>query len=278
MSNYHLRPVSEGSPSPSPSDLAAGERSPSYRNKVPPVLLPSPPASTSNMNRSRRPLSPSSLRDVILTPDTENPSRNYPAPPTGHDLMAMFPPAPPAFTGMGPNTSGYFQRQERAFFAQAGKEIVRVRLEVDVPQDIEMENGRAKGRNRDTWPPSGHGQSPHPPHRSPPNTSAGPPPTYPHQPNSRQSRGAPVPITPTPLNPVPHHHSDQPPNPHPPTPYHSGAGLHTPPHDSSHSGPPTSDSQSDEFRDNPDEAWRRPMPYAERRRAGKHTRRVVVRN
>lgn len=186
----------------------------------------------------------------------------------------MFPPAPPAFIGMGPNTSGYFQRQERAFFAQAGKEIVRVRVEIDVPQDAELENGRGKARSRDTWPPPSHGQSPHPLHRSPPHSSAGAPPTFPHQSNSRQSRGAPVPITPTPLNPASHHHSNQPPpNLHPPTPYHGGV-----PHDSSHSGPPTSDGQSDEFRDNPDEAWRRPMPYAERRRAGKHTRRVVVRN
>ena len=43
--------------------------------------------------------------------------------------MAMFPAAPPAgFPEMRPGpTSGFFVRQERAFFAQAGREIVRVR-------------------------------------------------------------------------------------------------------------------------------------------------------
>ena len=51
--------------------------------------------------------------------------------------MAMFPAAPPAgFPEMRPGpTSGFFVRQERAFFAQAGREIVRVRVEVDFAGD-----------------------------------------------------------------------------------------------------------------------------------------------
>ena len=43
--------------------------------------------------------------------------------------MALFPPPPPVSVLTGP-TSDYFQREERAFFAKAGKEIVRVRIEV----------------------------------------------------------------------------------------------------------------------------------------------------
>ncbi|KAJ7123696.1 hypothetical protein C8R44DRAFT_784222 [Mycena epipterygia] len=50
----------------------------------------------------------------------------------------------------------------------------------------------------------------------------------------------------------------------------------SPPPDTNGTG--NSNGGGDEFRtDDPDEAWRRPMPYNERRRAGKHTRRVVVR-
>ncbi|EEB97645.1 hypothetical protein MPER_02997, partial [Moniliophthora perniciosa FA553] len=80
----------------------------------------------------RRPLSPSSIRDVDLT---HNPhTSKYPAPPTGHELMAMFPPSCNIPVRPEP-TSGYFQLQERQFFAQAGKEIVRVRVEIDVPPD-----------------------------------------------------------------------------------------------------------------------------------------------
>jgi hypothetical protein len=46
----------------------------------------------------------------------------------------MFPPAAPDnFSDMRPGpTSGYFQRQERALFAQAGKEVVRIRIDVDL--------------------------------------------------------------------------------------------------------------------------------------------------
>ena len=71
--------------------------------------------------------------------------RKYPAPPTGHELMALFPPPPPLNIRPGP-TSGYFQREERAFFAQAGKEIVRVRIEVDMPQNNEGDDPMALGR------------------------------------------------------------------------------------------------------------------------------------
>lgn len=186
--------------------------------------------------------------------------------------MAMFPPAPPDnFPEMraGP-TSGYFQRQERAFFAQAGREIVRVRVEVDLQNNGDSENVPSKSRWREggssrPWPPVGQA-----PHHSPQSSSSSAAPVlYPHPTNSRPPRG-PAPVTSTPLYPIASQSpsSQHPPNLHPPT-------LRTPPRDPSQPGAPKNEFQSDEY-DN-DDAWRRPMPYAERRRAGKHTRRVIVR-
>ncbi|KAJ7123695.1 hypothetical protein C8R44DRAFT_670267, partial [Mycena epipterygia] len=136
MPSFSLRPVND--PDPSPSPTASG--SPDSQGPAPP-----PPP------RSRRPLSPSSLRDVDLTHTPDMPPRRYPAPPTGHDLMAMFPPAAPDnFSEMRPGpTSGYFQRQERAFFAQAGREIVRVRVDVDLPPSA----ATAQSDKR-PWPPA----------------------------------------------------------------------------------------------------------------------------
>jgi len=218
--------------------------------------------------------------DVDLTHASDMPPRKYPTPPTGHDLMAMFPPAPPDnFPEMrrGP-TSGYFQRQERAFFAQAGKEIVRVRVEVDLPHGGEVDGkARGGGLGPRPWPPSGHAQpSSTTQHQSPAQPSALV--VYPH-PNSRPSQRGPIPVTPAPVFPMTQP-TQPPPNLHPPALHHQGLGLHTPPQDPALSGAPSAKAefQSDDYRDDPDEAWRRPMPYAERRRAGKHTRRVIVRN
>lgn len=215
------------------------------------------------------------------------PPRKYPAPPTGHDLMAMFPPAPPDnFPEMRPGpTSGYFQRQERAFFAQAGKEIVRVQVEVDLPNSGDTENGHSKTRAVPRpWPPPGASQpGTSSQHHSPAPSSAAPPLLYPH-PSSRPSQRGPVPVTPATLFPVNSSHAS-PSVPSPSSHHHTSsssmlqsnanAGLRTPPQESA---PAKTEYPSDDFRDDPDEAWRRPMPYAERRRAGKHTRRVVVRN
>ncbi|KAJ7459445.1 hypothetical protein B0H11DRAFT_171705 [Mycena galericulata] len=243
MPSFSLRPVDT---SPSPSPTASGspsERSPAYKG-------PASPRS------SRRPLSPSSLRDVDLTHGPDMPPRRYPAPPTGHDLMAMFPAAPPDnFAEMRPGpTSGYFQRQERAFFAQAGKEIVRVRVDVDVqaPPDPDVAGPKARGGPR-PWPP-------------PPHSTGSPAPAHYPPPRPTHARGPSVPATPV-FPPAPH--------PHP----HAHAHPHrSPPPDPSSSGASGGETPGDEFRnDDPDEAWRRPMPYNERRRAGKHTRRVVVR-
>ncbi|KAF5376747.1 hypothetical protein D9615_007894 [Tricholomella constricta] len=265
---FHLRPVSESPSSPSPTaSTTPPSHSPS--SKGPSTVLPSQMASNQANGRPRRPLSPSSLRDVDLNHTPDMPQRKYAAPLTGHDLMAMFPPAAPEISPemrAGP-TSGYFQRQERAFFAQAGREIVRVRVEVDIQNGADAENMPSKTRGRDSsrpWPHLGHG-----PHHSPVQSSSAPV-LYPHPPNSRPSPRGIAPVTSAPLYPIPSHSpsSQHPPNLHPPA-------LRTPPHDNAQPGAPKSEFQADEY--DPDEAWRRPMPYAERRRAGKHTRRVIVR-
>ncbi|KAH7882051.1 hypothetical protein F5I97DRAFT_393474 [Phlebopus sp. FC_14] len=307
MSAFHLRPVAEQSPSPSSSvsTTTAADHSP-------------PPKPT-----TRRPLSPSSLRDVNLTQDANPLPRKYPAPPTGHELMALFPPASPAnFPEMRPGpTSGFFQRQERAFFAQAGREIVRVRVEIDVPQQPQPHphphphpsststsvpssdeshpagkpidqppqqggngNGGGGGAPPRTWPQL----PPHPQHHSPVDPPAIQPVPYPpHSKSSRPPRGlvvAPVPSSTT-MFPVSPHGQQQPPQPplnlHAPVSHHTPLGLRTPPHDVHPAGPVTTKLEfqpPEEYREDGDDAWRRPTPYADRRRAGKHTRRVIVRN
>ena len=63
---------------------------------------------------------------------------------------------------------------------------------------------------------------------------------------------------------------------HTPTSHQGGMTLRTPPHDP-HPGTKVEFQAPDDYRDDTDEAWRRPTPYADRRRAGKHTRRVIVR-
>ncbi|KAJ7735959.1 hypothetical protein B0H16DRAFT_1466934 [Mycena metata] len=267
MPSFNLRPVSDPSPSPSPTASASpSDRSPAYKG---PTSPPPPP-------RSRRPLSPSSLRDVDLTHMPDMPPRRYPAPPTGHDLMAMFPPAAPDnFSEMmrpGP-TSGYFQRQERAFFAQAGKEIVRVRVDVDLQPDPDTRTPKARSAApHRPWPPAAA------PHGSAPGTATASPAQPPAQlyPRPTHARGPSVPATPV-FPPAPHPH----PQPHaqhhahpaPPPQRPSSVGRRTPAPDDR-----DRDTDGDYRPDDPDEAWRRPMPYNERRRAGKHTRRVVVRN
>ncbi|KAI9449377.1 hypothetical protein BJY52DRAFT_1307745 [Lactarius psammicola] len=62
------------------------------------------------------------------------PPRIYPPPPTGHELMRLFPPQPPEqpfFLKQGRNL--YSRRQEHQFFAQAGNEIIRMRVESEFP-------------------------------------------------------------------------------------------------------------------------------------------------
>ncbi|KDR78297.1 hypothetical protein GALMADRAFT_224670 [Galerina marginata CBS 339.88] len=280
---YHLRPVSDISPSSSPtaSTTSPGDHSPHY--KPPMGLSPPPPPSATTNGRLRRPLSPSSLRDVDLSQTPDMTHRKYPTPPTGHDLMAMFPPAPPDnFPEMRPGpTSGFFQRQERAFFAQAGKEIVRVRVEVDFPHGAEPEpvKSRSTSTNR-PWLTGPSSSSSSAPHHSPVQPSSTPI-LYPHPPSRPTQRGT-ISVTPAPLFPPSSSHTppttaQPPPNLHPPPLHQSGSGQRTPPQDSTPSGPASAKPEYPAEEYDPDESWRRPMPYAERRRAGKHTRRVIVR-
>ncbi|KAF8816906.1 hypothetical protein BYT27DRAFT_7247798 [Phlegmacium glaucopus] len=274
---YHLRPVSDISPSPSPtaSTTPPGDHSPHY--KQPNALRPSPAPAAPLVRR--RPLSPSSLRELDLSHTPDMPPRKYPAPPTGHDLMAMFPPAPPDNFEMRPGpTSDFFKRQERAFFAQAGKEIVRVRVEVDFPHGGEPEVVKPRPASR-PWPLNGPGPGPSPstaaPHHSPVQSSSAPL-LYPH-PATRPAPRVSVPVNPTPVFPHSSHtptSNQLPPNLHPPVLHQTTSGLRTPPEDTI---PPSSKPEYTTEEYDPDEAWRRPMPYAERRRAGKHTRRVIVR-
>src|SRR6266581_6226081 len=159
---YHLRPVSDfpRSPSTTASTVSPSGHSPHHKA----LRSTSPPH-----RQGRRPLTPSSLRgnefhqlpltacsiqypidvDLSQAPDMVHRNPKFPAPPTGHDLMAMFPPAPPDNVQMRPGpTSGFFQQQERAFFAQAGKEIVRVRVDVDVARGSE---DPTKSRSTRPW-------------------------------------------------------------------------------------------------------------------------------
>lgn len=198
--------------------------------------------------------------------------------------MALFPPAPPVTFYSGP-TSGFFQREERAFFAQAGKEIVRVRIEVDLKDGEGDAPPSQKARPRENsvhqmprpYPSPNHPQL-HPPPQLSPNDL--PPPPFP-PPNhaGRTPRPAPA-VTTQPVFPIPSHASPPapfPPNVHPsPGAQHAGYPLRAPSHERPHLTAEGSEALPDEFRDDPDEAWRRPMPHNQRRRAGKHTKRVVV--
>lgn len=203
------------------------------------------------------------------------PLRKYPAPPTGHDLMAMFPPAPPDNFEMRPGpTSDFFKRQERAFFAQAGKEIVRVRVEVDFPHGNEPDVAKQKPASR-PWPLNGPGPGPSASTVHSPGQSPSAPLLYPH-PATRPAPRVSVPVNPSSMFPPLSSHtptSNQvPSNLHPPV---TTSGLRTPPDDPTR--PISKPEYTEEYEPEADESWRRPMPYAERRRAGKHTRRVIVR-
>ncbi|KAF8964956.1 hypothetical protein BDZ97DRAFT_1814084 [Flammula alnicola] len=223
-SAYRLRPVSDNSPSPSPT---ASTTSPANSYKQP--MGHSPPPNPAQNGHLRRPLSPSSLRDVDLSQleTTDMTHRKYPVPLTGHELMAMFPPVPPDdFPEMRPGpTSGFFLRQERAFFAQAGKEI---------PEPVKS---RPINTSSQLWM------------NGPAALSSL---TIPHHSPVQIVQSSQVPsLHLTPL----------------------GTGLCTPPQDSIPPPPLKPEYPSEEY----DESWKRPTPCAGRRRAGKHTRRVIVR-
>ena len=184
--------------------------------------------------------------------------------------MAMFPPAPPNNFEMCPSsTSDFFKRLERVFFAQAGnlKDIVRVRVE----EDMESEPDEHKPTSR-PWHLNGPGPGPSSSFVHSPGQRPSAPLFYPHP----ATRPAPmsVPVNPSPMFPPLSSHtptlaSNQlPSNLHPPVLHQTTtmtSGLRTPPEDTT---PPIS-----YYTEESDELWRSMPSYAERRRAGKHTRR-----
>ena len=118
--------------------------------------------------------------------------------------MAMFPPAPPDNSEMRPGpTSDFFKRQEHAFFAQAGKEIVRVRVDVDFPHGSKLDVKQQRPSSR-PWFLNGPGPCPGtsstttPSHHSP-GQSPSAPIHYPHP----ATRPAPSPRVAVPVNPSP---------------------------------------------------------------------------
>lgn len=207
MSAYHLPP---------PTD---------HRSQPP----KSPPAG------NRRPLTPSSLRDV--NPPNINATRNfnYPSPPTGHDLMAMFPPNPPPALLPGP-TSGYFHSQERAFFSRAGdNSMFRVQIDIDMPMQ-DSNKGKARAV------PSRQRSSVSPPHAG-----------GPHRNNNPQHRSQTIPINPVPVHAQP-------------------AKMHMTNHIPPEIKPNPAESTMVIINDG-DDAWKRPTPYSERRRGKGQKRR-----
>ncbi|KAI9465117.1 hypothetical protein F5148DRAFT_168033 [Russula earlei] len=267
MQQYNLRPVSElpRSPSSRSSGSPPNHHTSPPSSHLPPIQHPSNPAQAP----LRRPISPSSLPHLDVSNGQTMPPRNYPPPPTGHDLMRLFPPQPPEqplFLKPG-STSVYFRRQEHQFFAQAGKEIIRVRVESDFPPSGGSRTGKGKEPASISHPWSAH---PHPP---PPPSSMQPPPEPAHTAHMHSP--------PHPVPPYPHHHTDVtraapgligasgavPPPPGYGPPHHPATIVRN--------APPPVDHRVDDIRED-DESWRRPTPHGERRRAGKHTKRVVV--
>ncbi|KAH8077093.1 hypothetical protein BXZ70DRAFT_706688 [Cristinia sonorae] len=273
--SFHLRPVHDRPPSPSSSSSTVSDRSPppphsSTRlvNPIPATTLKQPP---------RRPLSPSSLRDVDLSNRGSLPPRKYPAPPTGHELMALFPPPAPLNVRSGP-TSGYFQREERAFFAQAGKEIVRVQFEDDHPRGAKaLLHSPSSAELRPRQQPWLETTAAATQHISP-TTRNLPPVPFTRTSSARTGMITPIDVQARQSSPFPH-------------PSQGAAGIpplrRYPPLDgaehlsapaNAHLPPmqPQVDRDDQEYRDDSEEAWRRPMPHNQRRRAGKHTKRIVV--
>ncbi|KAI0742896.1 hypothetical protein C8Q80DRAFT_1273482 [Daedaleopsis nitida] len=258
---YHLRPVSAmtRSSSPTASTSTASDRSPPPLGAHHPPSKTMLPPSTTNFSpiptnaRPRRPLSPSSLRDVDIPLDPER-----------------------AFAARG---NGFFEREERKFFAQAGKEIVRLRLEIDtrspapgggMPMSAPALGGATTSGPGMPSPVHSHHHRPHPhPHRDhgpppPPGHSAPPPPAA-----SAHSTSPRMHLPPNNAFPLGS----------PQGPAHPGYPVSRPQEHEAH--PPRgpgggSGSEAMVVEDDEDDAWRRPTPHNARRRAGKHTRRVIV--
>lgn len=201
----------------------------------------------------------------------------FPTPPTGHDLMEMW----PALAPQVPHCPGssYFHSQEREFFSR-GNSFFRVQIDIDIPYTTQALGGslrQEKGKTRADPPKLSaiprQQPPPSPPQPQPsPSSSWNPSPPSRHQ-SPRERRRGHVSHQPTrlhrsqttPINPLPvsagptnnHHHMG----------LYQVTGHHSqypyPPPELRHKSPTIID----------DDGWRYPTPYSERRRAGKVPRR-----
>ncbi|KDQ62506.1 hypothetical protein JAAARDRAFT_54442 [Jaapia argillacea MUCL 33604] len=191
--------------------------------------------------------------------------RKYPPPPSGHELMAMFPPPPP---NLSESSSHYFHRQERAYFAQKGNEIIRVQAELDRKDSsmmvdearIEQKPIRTTNSGFEAW----HSSPTHPrsPFEVPAAFSSSQVPFGSHPRPS--AVGPPVPIQ---LD------SSYRPSSHYSLPPLSARHSLTP---ASHHSSSASASRRCDGLDCPEEASQRPLSRPERRRPANHTKRSIV--
>jgi len=230
------------------------------------------------------------LRDLDLDTTLRGKFPNLPAPPSGHDLMKMFPPPAPSVSSLPPNrreaTSGYFHLQERAYFAQAGKEIIRVRVDVDL-RDVAMNvderhHDTDKRRSRDMSMEVHGGRRRDEEAR--PSVSIHPQ-VSPHLATMRSPREHREDGEHVPSRDLHSKHSvpslrrmsiDSPHSPPKSRYAYPQEGKHEP--RELRLAPEYSPSSTYSHPEDSDESWRQPIPYGERRRAGKHTRRVIVKN
>lgn len=198
--------------------------------------------------------------DVDLEINSKDPNRTYPVPLTGHQIMALFPPAPPTMIEKQPGyTSNFFRREERAFFSRDSK--VKVQREINLPQESNRNDGLKMGNSREPFVEH-HGSGCQYPRIALP--SEAPNPTPPHLDSERRASVIPIlsscqksPITPPQFS---YQH-----------------GQHMAPVDYAPANTGIKYHVERLTQDNPDEAWQRPMPHAERRRAGKYTKRNIIR-
>ena len=243
--------------------------SPSGKNNSVPPSIPDP----SSMATVAPPQRPSS-RDAVLHLIRElnlNGEQQFglPTPPTGHELMEMWPtPAPQIPHSPG---SSFFHAQERAFFSRANS-FLQVQIDIDLPQTNQT---LGRGEARPDLPQLSaipRQQTPQPPSQQPSPSSSSwniSPPSHHQSPSERRRAQLPpqqtkphrsqtIPINPLPVvtGPPNGHHMAQ----------YQVPGHHSqypyPPPELRHKSPTTVD----------DDAWRCSMPHSERRRAGKGPR------
>ena len=200
----------------------------------------------------------------------------FPTPPTGHELMEMWPALAPQI----PHSPGssFFHSQERAFFSRDNS-FFQVQIEIDVPYTNQALGGpyrQDKGKTRADPPqlsaiPTRQQPPLLPPQQTSPSSSSwnvSPPSQHQSPSERRRTQPLPQPTKPhrsqtIPINPLPvstgpannHHMNQYQATHHSQYPY--------PPPELRHKSPTIVD----------DDAWRYPTPYSERRRAGRAPRR-----